>query len=179
MCRSRSGWPHPRSLYRCILRFFFHLGGEFRLRFRFRSALNDLAHFFRNVHGNRAGVRFLFRDAEAGQKVNDGLRLDLQFAGQLVDSDLIRVAHALHSLLESLLLRLGFFFLPCFAFVLCGSRFRLRFLRRRSLFSSRCLLFRWRFLARLYGVRSLNRLAFRRGRALFASLGSCFAFHRF
>ena len=39
-------------------------------------------------------MRFLFRYAESGQKINDGFGLDLQLAGQLVDSDLIRVAHS-------------------------------------------------------------------------------------
>jgi hypothetical protein len=39
-------------------------------------------------------MRFLFRDAESGQEINNRFRLDLQFAGQLVDSDLIRVAHS-------------------------------------------------------------------------------------
>ncbi len=38
-------------------------------------------------------MRFLFRYAVPGQEVNDGLGLDLEFAGQLVDSDLICVGH--------------------------------------------------------------------------------------
>ena len=43
-------------------------------------------------------MRLLFRDPEAGQKVNDGLSLDFELAGQLVDSDLIGVGHALRSI---------------------------------------------------------------------------------
>jgi hypothetical protein len=43
---------------------------------------------------NRTRVRLFFRDAILGQKVNDGLGLDLEFAGQLVDSYLIYVAHS-------------------------------------------------------------------------------------
>jgi len=43
-------------------------------------------------------MSLLFRDAEAGQKVNDGLGLDFELAGQLVDSDLIGVGHALRSI---------------------------------------------------------------------------------
>jgi len=39
-------------------------------------------------------VRLLFRYAETGQKVNDRFRLDLEFAGQLVNSDLIDISHA-------------------------------------------------------------------------------------
>ena len=48
-------------------------------------------------------MRFLLRDTETWQKVNDRFGLHFQFAGQLVDSDLIRVGHALHLLLGSLL----------------------------------------------------------------------------
>ena len=53
-------------------------------------------------------MRFLFRDTETGQKVNDRFGLHFQFAGQLVDSDLVRVAHALRLFLGPLppLLRL-------------------------------------------------------------------------
>jgi hypothetical protein len=43
-------------------------------------------------------VCFLFRDAEARQKVNDGLGLNFELAGQLVDSYLIGVGHALRSI---------------------------------------------------------------------------------
>ena len=68
-------------------------------------------------------MRFLFRDAEAGQKVNDGLGLDFELAGQLVDSYLIGVGHALRSMqlmLQKLGIRLAVFLLVfinafCFA----------------------------------------------------------------
>ena len=40
-------------------------------------------------------MRLFFGNPICGQKVNDGLGLDLEFAGQLVDSDLICVGHAL------------------------------------------------------------------------------------
>jgi hypothetical protein len=50
--------------------------------------------FFRDIFRNRTGVRFLFGDAKPGQKVNDGLRLDFEFARELIDADLICVAHA-------------------------------------------------------------------------------------
>ena len=43
-------------------------------------------------------MRFFLRDAEAGQKVNNGLGLDFELAGQLVDSYLIGVGHALRSM---------------------------------------------------------------------------------
>jgi hypothetical protein len=64
------------------------------LRFLFRSAQKLLAHFLSDVGRNRARVRLLFRDAIPGQQINNGFRLDLEFAGQLVNSDLIDVGHA-------------------------------------------------------------------------------------
>ena len=42
-------------------------------------------------------MRLLFCDAVAGQQVNDGFGLHLEFAGQLVNADLICVGHALRS----------------------------------------------------------------------------------
>ena len=53
-----------------------------------------LAHFLRDVDGNRTGVRLLFGDAVSRQQVNDGLGLDLQLASEFIDSDLIRIGHA-------------------------------------------------------------------------------------
>jgi hypothetical protein len=52
------------------------------------------AHFLRNIRGNGTRVRLLFRDAVPGQQVNNGFRLDLQLARQLVYSDLVYVGHA-------------------------------------------------------------------------------------
>jgi hypothetical protein len=51
------------------------------MRFFFGGTLNLFAHFLRDVRGDGARVRLLFRDAIPGQQVNDGFRLDLQFAG--------------------------------------------------------------------------------------------------
>jgi len=42
-------------------------------------------------------MSFFLGDPEAGQKVNDGLCFDFELAGQLVDSNLIGVGHALRS----------------------------------------------------------------------------------
>jgi len=42
-------------------------------------------------------MRLLFRDAIPRQQVNNGFGLDLEFAGQFVDSDLVYVGHALRS----------------------------------------------------------------------------------
>jgi hypothetical protein len=64
------------------------------LRFFLSGTLNLLAHFLSDVLRNRARVRLLFRNSIPGQQINDGFRLDLEFAGQLVDSDLIYVGHA-------------------------------------------------------------------------------------
>jgi hypothetical protein len=96
--RRRGSWrnrSHPRGLGRGILDFFLRLGSRFRLCFLLGGALNLLAHFLRDIHRNRARVRLLFRDAIAGQQVNNGFGLDLEFSGQFVDSDLIYVGHAL------------------------------------------------------------------------------------
>jgi len=53
-----------------------------------------MLNFFGDIGGNRTGVRFLFCNAKTSQKVNDGFRLDLEFARELIDADLICVAHA-------------------------------------------------------------------------------------
>jgi len=47
-----------------------------------------LANLFGNLDRNGARMRLFFREANLGQHVNDGLGLDLQLAGQLVDADL-------------------------------------------------------------------------------------------
>ena len=51
------------------------------------------ANFFRDQKIERAGVSFLFGDAELAEDVNDRFRLDFQLARQLVDADLIRIRH--------------------------------------------------------------------------------------
>ena len=87
---SRRLWP-PRSGLRC--RFFrgaFGFRGGLSVSDTFQMVLN----FFRDIGGNRAGVGLLFGNAESGQKVNNGFRLDLEFARELIDADLICVAHA-------------------------------------------------------------------------------------
>jgi hypothetical protein len=80
-------------------------------------------------------VRLLFRDAVTGQQVNDGFGLNLEFAGQLVNSDLIYVGHALRSRLSTLRLRL--FRLLRIAFTGGGRNFCNRFRSRlRRIFLS-------------------------------------------
>jgi hypothetical protein len=110
----RCGWPQARGLRRGILGIFFCFGSGFRLRFGFGDSLNLLAHFFCHIGRNRARMGLLFRDAIPGQKVNDGFGLDLQLAGQLINSDLIRVGHALRSELRLLTFRLFRFNSGCF-----------------------------------------------------------------
>jgi len=96
MCGGRSR-SHPRGLRSRVLRFFFGFGSCLGVRFFFGGSLNLFAHLLRDIRGNRTRVRLLFRDAVPRQQVNDGFRLDLKFAGQLVNSDLIYVGHALRS----------------------------------------------------------------------------------
>jgi hypothetical protein len=52
-----------------------------------------LANFFRDIGGNRAGVGLFLGDTVLRQQVNNGFRLDLQLASQLINSDLIDVSH--------------------------------------------------------------------------------------
>jgi hypothetical protein len=93
--RSHRRRSHPRGFRRGILCFFLRFGSRFRLRFLFGGSLDFFAHLLRDIGRNRARVRLLFRDAIAGQQVNNGFGLDLEFSGQFVDSDLIYVGHAL------------------------------------------------------------------------------------
>lgn len=72
-----------------------------------------LANFYRDISRNRTGMRFLLGDTIPGEKINDGLGLDFEFSSQLVDTDLICVAHAS--------LGLSLFRLLRFAFRVCGS----------------------------------------------------------
>jgi hypothetical protein len=91
--RHRRGRLHP-GRFRCgLLRCF--IGGDFLFGgyFRFGDIVEMFPHLYGGVHVNRTRVRLLFGDASFRQIVNDDFRLDLELAGQLVDADLIRLAH--------------------------------------------------------------------------------------
>ena len=88
-CNWRRG-PARSRFGRGFFRGAFGFGSAFGVRHTLQVVLN----FFGDIGGNRTGVRFLFGNAESGQKVNDGFRLDLEFARELIDADLICVAHA-------------------------------------------------------------------------------------
>jgi hypothetical protein len=90
----RSGRFLARRACGRILGLLFSRSGSFGSSVGFRLPLNGATHFFGDVHGDGAGVSFFLRDAEAGEKVDNGLRFDFEFAGQLVNSDLIGVGHA-------------------------------------------------------------------------------------
>ena len=82
----------PRSRFSCLfIGFYFRLGVGFGLRL----SLNCRANFYGNIGRNRTRMRLFLRNAETGQKVNNGFRFDLQLAGQFVNSDLIDICHAL------------------------------------------------------------------------------------
>ncbi len=53
-----------------------------------------ILNLFGDIGGDRTGVGFLFGYAKTWQKVNDSLRLDLEFTRELIDADLVYVAHA-------------------------------------------------------------------------------------
>jgi hypothetical protein len=63
------------------------LGG----RFFIRNAVKMLANLLGHIDRNRARVRLLFCYAVPGQQVDDRLCLNLEFAGQFVNSYLIWV----------------------------------------------------------------------------------------
>ena len=53
-----------------------------------------MADLFGDFDGDRTGVGLLFGYAKSRKKVNDGLSLDLEFAGEFIDADLGCVTHA-------------------------------------------------------------------------------------
>jgi hypothetical protein len=91
-CRSRR--THPRSLGSGFL------CSGLRFRCSFGSSLglcltqNLFADFLRDIFRDRARVRLLLGHAIPGQKINNRLRLDLEFAGQLINSNLVCFDHA-------------------------------------------------------------------------------------
>ncbi len=91
-CRSRR--THPRSLDSGFL------CDSLSLRRSLGSSLglcltqNLFADFLRDILRDRAGVRLLLGYAIPRQKINDRLRLDLEFPGQLINSNLVCFVHA-------------------------------------------------------------------------------------
>jgi hypothetical protein len=94
-CRRSRPLAHGSGTYIASL----SLGGcgAFRGNVSLRLPLNRAANFLSYVHRDRTGVSLFFRDAEARQKVDDGLCFDFELTGQLVDSNLISVGHAFRS----------------------------------------------------------------------------------
>jgi hypothetical protein len=82
---SRSGG----GFFRCLIRDRF----LFRRCFFIRERAKVFAHLYSGFYFNRAGMRFFLGHAGFRQIVDDGLSLDLEFASQFVDSDLIRIGH--------------------------------------------------------------------------------------
>jgi hypothetical protein len=80
LSRFRSGF------LRGALRF----GGGFSLRF----ALQMVFYLLGDIRGDGTRVRLFLGDAKTRQKVNNGFRLDLELACQLIDADLGCVTHA-------------------------------------------------------------------------------------
>jgi hypothetical protein len=110
--RNRSGRHRRRDhgglhARRSSGRFF---GRLVRYRFLFFRSLGFgdgakmLAHPYRGFHFNRTGVRLFLGDSGFRQIINNCLGLDLEFASQFVDSDLIRIGHCPPGLLLLFLL---------------------------------------------------------------------------
>jgi len=81
----RSGSGFFRCLFRSRL--------LFRFRFRIGQSAEMFAHSYSGLYLNRAGMRFFLGNSGFGQIVDDGFCLDLEFASQFVDTDLIRIGH--------------------------------------------------------------------------------------
>lgn len=64
-----------------------------------------VADFFGSFDGDRTGVGLSFGYAKSRKKVNNGLSLDLEFAGEFIDADLGCVTHASLGTFLFLLLR--------------------------------------------------------------------------
>ncbi len=110
-CHGRSR-TRPRRLDGSFLRGF--LGGRCRAfgrSFSIRYFMEVFANLFCGIELNRARVSLLLGDPGLGQIVNDGLGLDLEFAGQFVDANLIGFAHSPRKLRFALGRRAG---LLCF-----------------------------------------------------------------
>jgi hypothetical protein len=65
----------------------------FRFRFRIGQSAKMFTHSYSGFNFNRAGMRLLLGNSGFRQIVDDGFCLDLEFASQFVDSDLIRIGH--------------------------------------------------------------------------------------
>jgi hypothetical protein len=88
--RSRRCRLAQRGLGRRFFRGAVGLRGGFGVSY----ALQMTLHLLGDIGRNRTRVRLLFGDTKTCQQVNDGFRLDLQLARQLVNADLGCVAHA-------------------------------------------------------------------------------------
>jgi hypothetical protein len=85
----RGRWNRARSL---------RLGGRrfrsFRRRFLSGEIVEMFSREFRVIEIQRTGVRLFLRDADLRQEVDQHLGLDLEFPGQFVNSNLVRIGHA-------------------------------------------------------------------------------------
>ena len=93
----RSGWARRLRFRRCSL----HLLG-FSRSFLRGQAEEMLPHELGMGIVDRARVRLLLGNADFWQVLDQDLCLDLEFPGQLIDSDLIRICHQPLSLQSSL-----------------------------------------------------------------------------
>ena len=96
----RRGWRgsncsglHARSFGGSFLRCLLGSGLLLGCGFRCGDASEMLPYLFGYRGINRTRMRLFLRDAGLGQIVDDDFRLDLKFACQFVDADLIRLVH--------------------------------------------------------------------------------------
>jgi len=117
----RGGRSHPCRFGRRFLRDLFRSGARFFGSLFFRQLVKMCPDRDRRGHVDGARVSLLFLDSRFGQKINDGLGLDLQLAGKLINSDLFDVTHSCARLFLSLRFR------GCIGMLRAGSGFRRRF----------------------------------------------------
>jgi hypothetical protein len=93
-CDGRSGRAHASGPGSC---FTGRLCGGFRSfgsRFGVRRSLEVQANLFRDIEIKRARMGFFVGNAKFREVIEDGLRLDLELPGELIDSNLIGVRHS-------------------------------------------------------------------------------------
>jgi hypothetical protein len=104
--RSYHGRLQARCLGGCVFRGLFGHGFLLGRGFLFSSVPEVLAHSLGCVDVDRTRMRFFLGNAGLRQIINNCLGLDLEFARQFVDADLIRFCHCPPGLLLATFFRL-------------------------------------------------------------------------
>jgi hypothetical protein len=79
---------HERSRFRSRRRREFRLGGRRHVRSTFTREPQPVPHLQRDIIVERAGVGLFIVDSQFRKQIEDHVRLDLEFASQLVNTNL-------------------------------------------------------------------------------------------